>query len=203
MSRIHPVQVLLDEHDVIEGVLNTMEWALARLENDPGALPVLKKTLDFLEIFADGLHHDKEEKVLFPVLKRKGLSGAARSFVNEHRTGRIHLSAMEENLPAAVRGESRARAFLYSEGLVYAALMREHIREENDTVLELARQILTPEDIAELDRLSATMDDTLYEKYLAMGARTSLRRSSGPRGARMVPKASWIRGAKRSAIACS
>ncbi|MBI3695678.1 MAG: hemerythrin domain-containing protein [Acidobacteria bacterium] len=169
MSRIHPVQVLLDEHEVIEGVINTMEWALARLENDPASLPVLNKTLDFLGYFADGLHHEKEEKVLFPVLKRKGLSGAARSFVSEHRTGHMHLAAIEENLPAALQGESRARSFIYSEGLVYAALMREHIREENETVLELARQILSPEDIAELDRLSATLDDENYEKYIALG----------------------------------
>lgn len=173
MSRIHPIQVLLDEHTLIEHVLDTLESALKSLGSDPAAATRAERAFDFLVHFGDGIHQEKEETVLFPLLRRKGLNGAARALVDEHRTGHRRLHAIAQNLSAAVQGDDQALAFIRAQGLAYVALMRDHIREEDETLFHVARQVLTAEDIEELDRLFAeqgrNMDEAAFQKYLSLG----------------------------------
>jgi hemerythrin-like domain-containing protein len=55
--------VLSDEHRLIERVLGAVE----KLTQSPvDALEPWKKALDFIRHFADGCHHFKKEKLLFP-----------------------------------------------------------------------------------------------------------------------------------------
>ena len=61
----HPVEILSDEHRLIERMLTEVETRVLR--DEPG-VPVdfVETALDFFSSFADGSHHHKEERVLFP-----------------------------------------------------------------------------------------------------------------------------------------
>jgi len=158
MSRIHPIQILLDEHSLIEQALSALESALQRLKSGASAVTVVEKALHFLQDFADGPHMAKEEAVLFPLLKRKGLGAEAHALMDEHRAAHQRLNAIGHKLSDAVKGDGHALAFIRPQGLAYVALVRDHIREEDQTLFQLARQVLTEQDIDELDRLFATAE---------------------------------------------
>jgi hemerythrin-like domain-containing protein len=59
------MQVLRNEHRVIEKVLDALERRL----HSPIDMTFYQQSLDFLRNFADGCHHAKEEKELFPILE--------------------------------------------------------------------------------------------------------------------------------------
>ncbi len=179
MSRIHPIQILLDEHSLIEQALSALESALQRLKSAPSATTVVEKALHFLQDFADGPHMAKEEAVLFPVLKRKGLSAAAHDLMDEHRAAHQRLTGIGRKLRDAVQGDGPALAFIRSQGLAYVALVRDHIREEDKTLFQLARQVLTEQDIDELDRLFGTTDAPALDPVILQELQHTARRLPG------------------------
>jgi len=84
MSRIHPVQVLLDEHRLIEEVLGAFESNLGGLPSTPFPGQWFFESLDFFRHFVEGCHHDKEEELVFPQLRAAGL-------IQEHDAGSAYL----------------------------------------------------------------------------------------------------------------
>ncbi len=141
----HPVEVLMDEHEIIIQVLLAAERRSFDLNE--GA------TLDsefwlhmagFLADFADGFHHAKEENHLFPALVAHGMDaeqGPIAVMLHEHEQGRKLLSdlraGIEDHDPRAV---ARAAAS-------YAYLLRDHIQKENMVLFEMAQRVL-PGDVA-------------------------------------------------------
>ncbi len=75
----HPVEVLLDEHRLIERMLAEVE---TRVLNSGGKLPLdfVETALDFFAGFADGSHHHKEERVLFPMIRELDQATSAPQF---------------------------------------------------------------------------------------------------------------------------
>ena len=90
--------ILMDEHRVIEQVLNCLEKLADRCE----ATEVIDrasalKALAFFRNFADRCHHGKEEGHLFPLLEARGFArqrGPTGVMRHEHAEGR--------SLPAAL-----------------------------------------------------------------------------------------------------
>lgn len=140
-------RVILEEHRLIESVLERMEQALPRLGRDSSVPLVLKVSLDFCKYFAEDYHHQKEEREFFPLLRRSGLNEIARMLAEDHRSGLQQLEALEGCLPDAARGEKAALKFLRSEGKRYISLLREHIRQEDD-ILGRLEQEFQPSDHA-------------------------------------------------------
>ena len=76
---MNPTDILMDEHRVIEQVLNCLEkiieqaTAAGRLEEEPA-----REALDFFRTFADRCHHGKEEAHLFPLMQTRGFGGGWR-----------------------------------------------------------------------------------------------------------------------------
>ena len=138
-----PIQVLMDEHRVIEKVLNALE-AAADLE-----VPVefYDRALDFCTEFADACHHAKEEDRLFPLLEKRGIpreGGPVGVMCDEHVQGRGYIRQMRE---AAAAGEyDRVRRV----SLMYVGLLREHIQKEDNVLFAMARDVLGREDLEKL-----------------------------------------------------
>ncbi len=69
--QFNPIQVLMQEHEVIssaEGVVRSLEGTW---QQDAGVYQSKVRTLlTFFKEYADGYHHHKEEEVLFPELKK-------------------------------------------------------------------------------------------------------------------------------------
>src|SRR5262245_63752201 len=94
--------ILMDEHRVIEQVLNCLEKLADHCETGEkldGASAL--EALEFFRNFADRCHHGKEEGHLFPLLEARGLSrnrGPTGAMLNEHEEGRLLTAAMARDV---------------------------------------------------------------------------------------------------------
>ena len=162
--------LLSDEHRVIERVLGVLE----RLTKRPVAqsLDSWKKTLDFIRGFADGCHHFKEEKVLFPAMEAHGIpteGGPIGMMLLEHEEGRGYVKSM---LAALVEVQTEAtKQTLISNANSYLRLLKEHIQKEDDVLFKIADETIAASEQKELLRAfeeheANEMGAGVHEKYL-------------------------------------
>lgn len=154
------VDLMLEEHRLIERMLNVLEDAAGRLNRGiPVAPAMLEGLLEFIRVYADAGHHAKEEDLFFPALAARGLepdASAIGAFRAQHEAGRALVREMRDALPAAGRGEPSGAAAFAASAHAYAALLREHIRLEDQLFVTYALEYLTDTEDAEL---RARMDD--------------------------------------------
>src|SRR6478735_12617617 len=99
VSSSNAVDVLMEEHRQIERVLGVLkevvQHALVTATTpDP---ETIAKVVGFAERFADGRHHEKEEKILFVEMHARGFArggGPIGCMVKQHETGRGLVAAL-------------------------------------------------------------------------------------------------------------
>jgi hemerythrin-like domain-containing protein len=153
MTGTHPVDQLMEEHRVIERVLNALE---ARLAEAHGAFPAefVEQALDFFRTFADGCHHYKEEQALFPRLKERGVpqeGGPIGCMLHDHDAGRACLGLIRDHLEAAKHGSVEAEAAIREQAAKYIELLRQHILKEDQVLFQMAHRLLTEADTKALE----------------------------------------------------
>lgn len=170
-------ETLMSEHRGIERMLSLLEARIPALEaGDPSPVPDVARGVDFLKNFADGCHHYKEEKLLFPALAAKGLptqGGPIAVMLHEHDEGRAFIRAMLGALPDAGSGDRAALTALASAARGYCVLLRAHIQKEDSVLFQIANQKLSE---AEQDKLateferveSEVMGEGTHERYHKM-----------------------------------
>ena len=163
--------ILMDEHRIIEQVLNCLEKLAERCEageklDNTSALDALA----FFRNFADRCHHGKEESHLFPLLEARGFTrqgGPTGVMLHEHEEGRSLLAAMAR---AVERSDPREFA---CHARAYLGLLREHIRKEDQCLFPMAAGILN---VSEADALAqrfeqvenTEMGEGTHEQYLQL-----------------------------------
>jgi hemerythrin-like domain-containing protein len=180
--------ILMDEHRVIEQVLNCLEKLADRCEaGETLDSRSAVEALEFFRNFADRCHHGKEEGHLFPLLEARGFSrqgGPTGVMLHEHEEGRRLLAAMaravERDTPREFVQHARA----------YVDLLREHIRKEDHCLFPMAAGILSGTDAESLAQRfehveNAEMGEGTHEHYLEL-ANTLADRLGAPR-ARVAP----------------
>jgi hemerythrin-like domain-containing protein len=178
MSHVHPVESLMQEHRVIERVLNAMERMLSRDAAGPFPAEFFEKALDFFRTYADSCHHFKEEECLFPAMGRSGFpadAGPVGMMRYEHEIGRAHLRGIREHLPAAAAGDRGAIETIHQQAFGYIQLLRGHIQKEDHVLFQMALHALSA---AEFDALRAAFADesnprinqALHARYEALAA---------------------------------
>ena len=150
-TRENPTHILSDEDRVIDGVLAVVE----RLAADPAgtALDKWRLALEFFREFADGCHHVKEEKVLFPALEEHGIpveGGPLGMMLAEHEQGREHVRSMVAALNQLQAGKAAAHESLVTHAASYTTLLREHIQKEYDNLFRMADEVVPESDQKEL-----------------------------------------------------
>ena len=141
-----PTRILRDQHENILRIATVLEVILAG-EAKPGALDfdALEDCVSFIRLYADALHHGKEETLLFPELESRGMPhdvGPIAVMLHEHQQGRGYARAIADALPAARDGSGEALRALAEAGHAYADLIRAHIMKENNVLFEMADQMI-------------------------------------------------------------
>ncbi len=167
---MHPADVLSHEHRVIVSKLEELEQHLGRVQaGEPLSRAFFDEALDFFRNFADGCHHAKEENLLFPRMKERGVperGGPIGVMLAEHDQGRAYLRAVRENLDAADTGSSEALRIVTTNAASYVAMLRQHIQKEDNILFRMARMVLQPDDVAELIREFETVE--VPERFAAV-----------------------------------
>jgi hemerythrin-like domain-containing protein len=148
------LEILMNEHRVIEQVLNCLEKILERCHAE-GKLDrqSARQALDFFRAFADRGHHGKEEIQLFPLLETRGMGspcGPLAVMRREHELGRLYVQGMEGAVEGAAAGETESVQWFVQHGQSYLRLLREHIGKEDHCLFTRAEQCLNAEDDAAL-----------------------------------------------------
>lgn len=170
-----PTDILMDEHRVIEQVLDCLEVMTDRCSTS-GKLDgaSARAATEFFREFADRCHHAKEEAHLFPLLEARGLprdGGPAGVMILEHEEGRSCVRGMTEEIDGAASGDPASVERFERHARHFVSLLRQHIDKEDDCLFPMANQALTPED---QEALEATfhrveheeMGTATHEKYL-------------------------------------
>jgi hemerythrin-like domain-containing protein len=148
------LDIIRNEHRSIAVVLENLR-RLARAGNVPKVnAAVFGAMVNYLEHFANLVHHPKEDEYLFaPLLRRSDQAEALiAGLEREHAEGdrALHgLKASYARLEAA--GDAGLPAFARSVE-DFARAYYEHMRKEEEQLFPLAEKLLTPEDWSALDR---------------------------------------------------
>jgi hemerythrin-like domain-containing protein len=163
-SNMRPTEILREEHDHILracAILDAMARCLQRgveVAHDEATLVV-----DFVRFYADGLHHAKEEDVLFPALEDAGMprgGGPIAVMLHEHTRGREFVRAMLDALPSLGQEAGRLRFANAARG--FASLLEQHIAKENQVLFCMAERVLP-----------ASSEPGILERYAAREAAAS------------------------------
>lgn len=154
------VDLMVEEHRLIERMLHVMEETAAVLERGTPVEPaMLAGMLEFIQVYADAGHHAKEEDLFFPALVAAGVmpeTSAIGAFQAQHEAGRLLVRRMGDALRGIQAGDPGARRAFAENAGEYISLLREHILLENRLFAEYAEDYLTREQDADL---RARMDE--------------------------------------------
>jgi hemerythrin-like domain-containing protein len=179
-----PTEILMNEHRVIEQVLDCLDAIVAECERtDRLAEEPARQAIDFFRTFADRCHHGKEENQLFPMMEARGYSphaGPTEVMRIEHREGRALLGEMDAAIPGAVVGERADCSRFRTSARTYGLLLRQHIEKEDQCLFPMADRALRDEDQVELARRFDQVEHTeigedVHERYLEIADALSTR----------------------------
>jgi hemerythrin-like domain-containing protein len=162
------VDLMMEEHRLIERMLRVLENSAAVLARGGRVPPgMLEGMLEFIQVYADAGHHAKEEEIFFPALAAHGVTPEASTigaFQAQHESGRLLVREMRGALAGVNRGEKAACDAFSASAEEYVALLREHIRLEDQHFVEYAEEYLSPEEDAALrGRMDAVDRDRAAE----------------------------------------
>ena len=157
-----PTQVMEAEHRLIETVVKALGGVAAALEKgQPADAAMLATAVEFFRIYADKLHHGKEETLFFPLLVKRGVPPQGcpiGGLSHEHEKGRVLVRALADQAPAYAQGKPGAKEAMLEtlHGLV--DLYQNHIWKEDAMVFPMADKVLTAADQTELTEKFGEVD---------------------------------------------
>ncbi len=171
-----PTDVLMQEHRVIERMLNILNNAADSVEKGEDVpMTVFEEAIDFIRNFADKWHHSKEEDMLYPAMERRGVpahGGPIGVMLVEHDMGRKFVSGMAAAVERYKKGDEGAKEAIVENARGYASLLGEHIPKEDTILYPMANQVLSPKDNGELmerfEKVEKEMGEDVHHRYEAL-----------------------------------
>jgi hemerythrin-like domain-containing protein len=136
-------QNLENDHVHILRLIAVMEQITQSADTNVDHLELIVRVI---REFADGLHHAKEEQLLFPLMVQKGFSnesGPVAVMLHDHAEGRNFVKGMAENIAQFKQGESSALRAIFINMQGYAELLKNHIGKENNVLFRMADKAFT------------------------------------------------------------
>lgn len=155
-----PTHELVAEHDNILKLLDVLD-RLGALVLEGGVPPDRLEAAVFLvRDYADGLHHAKEEQILFPLLEKQGIprdQGPIGCMLEEHEVGRDAVAEMTRAISDLRAGKDAGTDFADA-ARGYTDLLRNHIEKENAVLFPWAESLIGEEERAQLKREFALVE---------------------------------------------
>lgn len=141
------IEILMREHRNIERVVTALEQAAAHLARGGHVRPAFfTEAAGFFADYADGVHHAKEEGVLFGAIVSSGMpanEGPIPVMLEEHVEARACTRALRVAGMRLNGGDPAAAKDVVSAARRYAALIRDHIAKEDEVLFPMAAQMMT------------------------------------------------------------
>jgi len=148
---VKATEILMQEHRLIERVLDCLEEAACRLDDgediDAG---LFIDAAEFVAGFADRTHHRKEEDILFVAMTARDMpadSGPVAVMLQEHEEGRRLTAAFRSAAEQMKTRDTSAAMDVVQNVLDYVNLLREHIIKEDNVLFPMADQLVTGDDM--------------------------------------------------------
>ena len=124
---------------------------------------VFRAMLAYIDLFAERVHHPKEERKLFPILRRKSAE-AARLLDRlelDHSRGGSAIRTLEQAFVRWEEGGAPYFADFAKRVAEFAEFYRQHLRAEESELMPLAQRVLSAEDWKAIDESFAEGEDPL------------------------------------------
>lgn len=159
------IDILMNEHQNILRMIKVVrELSLKAMENKEISIPDVRSIAGFIKGYADKLHHEKEEEILFQYMSDE-LDDVARTLINhgmlvEHDQGRLHVKSL---LDAATSYENevnnRSLLDILTELMGWSNLLERHIEKEDTVVYPYAQRSLSKDSLSIIDEKSVKYDE--------------------------------------------
>lgn len=119
------IEYLEDEHEEILAFCNRMEEKCLEILKGQVDVEFFRRAISFIRLYADGLHHKKEEDILFKAML-DNLGPLAEKVVRggmlvEHQMARddFHVKETQEATPETKTKSNRSFSFKVKSGIIY------------------------------------------------------------------------------------
>ena len=165
------IKQMTAEHRNIETVIKSLHDAASALEKQQRLnIGKLGNVVEFLRVYADQRHHQREEALFFPVLVKRGVpaQGCPIGGLNhEHERGRALVSALEEQISGYEQQQPGADQALRQTLLEIIKLYHHHLWMEDTMVFPMAERLISEDDSRELMEKFADLDRTIGRDVIA------------------------------------
>jgi hemerythrin-like domain-containing protein len=157
--------IIAAEHAALAAVVRTLVEQLNEIEHHGKApdFALLRAMLFYIDEFPERLHHTKESGLLFPLLRQRApeLNAVLDQLDREHDLGEGAIRDLTRVVLAyEMMGDERRAGFLNA-ARRYAHFYLAHMRLEEEAVMPVALNYLTPADWAQLNQAFADNRDPL------------------------------------------
>ncbi|MBA1147453.1 ATP-binding cassette domain-containing protein [Ectothiorhodospiraceae bacterium WFHF3C12] len=160
------IRVIQSEHNGIWRILNTAEELAAEYERAarPPDAELFGAIFEYIESYADRVHHPKEDQYLFRFLRLRSPESAEvlDELERQHDEGPGLVEAARKSLDQCVEHYPQGCEAFRDDLARYIEFQREHLKREERDVIPKAREVLTEADWAEIDAAFARNDDPLF-----------------------------------------
>lgn len=123
---------------------------------------IVDKVIFLIRNFADGLHHSKEENLLFPKMVEKGYSfemGPVAVMMHDHADGRNFVKGMADANLKLKSGDVGAEEEIVANMVGYIELLRAHIAKENNVLFRMADNVFSTNEQQQLLEKFSILDN--------------------------------------------
>ncbi len=161
------VDVLMAEHRQFERVLQALSDIVRHSQSTRRApnASTIRKIVDFLEKFADGRHHEKEENVLFSEMHAQGYSmssGPLACMMKQHESGRALVAVLRRWTEANPAFREQHVDIAIQAGSGYVELLSSHIRVEDCMLFPAALAYLSGSSLAKIEAAYKASDPVTW-----------------------------------------
>ncbi|MEO6992598.1 MAG: hemerythrin domain-containing protein [Lacunisphaera sp.] len=165
------IEEMSAEHRVIARVIHSLPEAVAALDQGRRLnVATLRGVAEFLRVYADQRHHQREEGIFFPLLVQRGVPPEGcpiGGLNNEHGKGRVLVAALVEAITGHEQQRAGADAALRQVLQDLVTLYQKHLWMEDAMVFPMAEKLVTAADHEALNKQFADLDRTIGADVVA------------------------------------